>query len=74
MKDLERELYCDALCQAVKKEYRLLLSVKLSDWEAEKRTIDYCMREYVANSDDEGRMWLALAFVQWKQGRLGYLE
>lgn len=70
MKDLEKEVYRDELCQAVKKEYRLLLSIKMPDWEAETRTVDYCMREYVANSDDEGRMWLALALSQWKLGRL----
>ena len=64
------EIYRNDHAQRIKSEYRKLLSVKVSDAEAEKLCLDYAMHDAVPFSWDEGCVWLALALSEWEEGRL----
>lgn len=64
------EIYRDEGCEIIKTEYRILLGAKMSDEEAERATMEYCLARTVPGTPQEGRLWFALALTQWNYGRL----
>lgn len=70
METWEKEIFRGELAQSIKREYRTLLALKLSETEAEKRIVEYSMKQIRQGSAQEGQMWLALALRQWQLGRL----
>lgn len=64
------EIYRDEGCEIIKTEYRILLGTKMSDEEAERAIMEYCLARTVLGTPKEGRLWFALALTQWNYGRL----
>lgn len=64
------EIYDNDGCEAIRTEYRVLLGLKLSDKEAERTIMQYCIGQAASGTPEEGRLWLALALTQWSYGRL----
>lgn len=60
----------DKLVESLGNEYRKLLSVKISDVDAERLIVDYFTKAIEMGSPQEGYMWLALAQCEWELGRL----
>lgn len=67
------EKYISALLKSenaeeIKREYRILLSMGLSDAEAEDALVAYFFSD--ATEVEEGMQWISFALIQWTLGRL----
>lgn len=66
----EREIFRGELARNVNNEYRKLLSVNKSSCEAEQLILKHFLKSTIQGSQQEGRIWLALALSEWQLGRL----
>ena len=63
-------IFSDALSMDVRREYNTLLSVGKDNNEIEALLIDYYSSILNCNDPDEDIFWFALAYSEWKKGRL----
>ncbi len=63
-------IFSDDLALDIRREYGVLLSVGKSSEEAEKMLINYYSSILNCNNPDEDVFWFALAYCEWKKGRL----
>ncbi len=73
MSSIEPSIFSDDISQFIRHEYGILLSIGKSDEEAEKMLIEYYSNIIGCNDPDEDVFWIALAYVEWKRGRLSDL-
>ncbi len=66
-------IFSDDLALDVRREYNILLSIGKTNEEAEKMLIDYYSKILYCNDPDEDVFWFALAYSEWKKGRLSNL-
>lgn len=72
MSTWETEIFHGEFAQNVRSEYRKLLSVNISDAEAEMLVVNHFMENISPGHILEGRLWLALALCEWQLGRLSH--
>ncbi len=66
-------IFSDTISINIRKEYGVLLSVGKENSEAEKMLMDLYSGILNCNDPDEDVFWFALAYVEWKKGRLSDL-
>lgn len=70
MSDREQELFDEKWLSKVEKDYRKLISVGIEAAQAEKLVVEHYISRGSITAANEGLLWLALALVQWRLGRL----
>lgn len=63
-------IFSDDLALDIRREYGVLLSIGKTNEEVETMLIDYYFPILECNDPDEDVFWFALAFCEWKKGRL----
>lgn len=66
-------MFADSLAVEVRNDYRELLAVGIEDEEAERRMIVEYRAVHDRGDLSEANFWFALAYTEWKKGRLSEL-